>query len=50
MRCQPCALNQKQTEAVALCPHCLVALCLEHQRQQAAGGPGGTGLGCSHSK
>ncbi|HXU29609.1 MAG TPA: DUF2180 family protein [Thermoanaerobaculia bacterium] len=48
MRCYPCNEAGRSTEAVALCPHCLIGLCGNHRASLAAGSPGGTGVGCSH--
>lgn len=48
MRCHPCNAAGRSTEAVALCPHCLIGLCAEHRAELAAGSPGGSGIGCNH--
>jgi hypothetical protein len=48
MRCYPCNQAGRSTDAVALCPHCLIGLCSEHRAELAAQAPGGTSLGCNH--
>jgi len=48
MRCYPCNEAGRSTEAVALCPHCLIGLCGDHRASLATSSPGGVGLGCAH--
>jgi hypothetical protein len=50
MNCYVCAMSQLDSTAVAVCPHCGAALCLEHVRQEASTPrPGGTHMTCSHN-
>jgi hypothetical protein len=36
MRCYPCAKNNVERQAVALCTSCWAGLCLEHLRETSA--------------
>ena len=48
MNCYVCATHETNRPAVALCPHCFVALCLAHVAETQRPGPGGLQLGCRH--
>lgn len=49
MHCYECACRNEETHAVAVCRHCMVALCLQHlvesQRSFTRDNPG---TGCKH--
>lgn len=48
MDCYECAVQQEAVAAVAICPNCGVAMCLEHLRHAQAHRAGGLMYGCSH--
>jgi hypothetical protein len=49
MNCCVCARGQLRSVAVAVCPHCGVALCLPHVLEEAAAPrPGGMCTACTH--
>jgi hypothetical protein len=48
MKCYECALASKTVDAVAVCRHCGVGLCLEHLRETRASGLSGAFYGCQH--
>jgi hypothetical protein len=49
MKCAICAHTAQMEDAVALCPHCYVGLCLHHLAiAQLPTGPGGLAYGCQH--
>lgn len=49
MNCYVCATKGRATEAVAICPHCGVSMCLEHLVEEAKTAPTVPKYSCSHS-
>ena len=50
MHCFVCAQRGVERAAVALCPHCWIALCMTHRVEAQQPGPGGMRFTCHHQR
>lgn len=50
MKCYVCGLKKRETEAVAICGYCHVALCHEHLVQEAEAASTTPKYSCSHPR